>query len=151
MKTMDKILQEHPFFKELKEEYVTFIAGCASNVLFKEDEVIFKEGEQADRFYLLKGGLVSIDIPISSHKSVTVQTIGENDILGWSWLIPPYKARFTCRARKATRAVAFDGKCLREKCENNPDLGYELLKRLTQVFTQRLSATRLQLLSMYEK
>jgi len=151
MQTIDQILKEHPFFADLKEEYLELVTGCAKNVVFKTDEIILKEAAPADHFYLIRGGLVAIEIPISSDKQITIQTLGEGNILGWSWLIPPHQNRFNCRAIEPTRAIALDGKCLRGKCEENHDLGYDLLKRITRVTTQRLEATRLQLLNLYEK
>ena len=149
MKDIRAILGEHSFFKELKPEYLDFIAGCASNVNFKAGEMILREGEEADKFYIIRQGRVAIDIPVSKHRSITIQTIQGGDILGWSWLIPPYQHRFDARAVEDIRATALDGKCLRNKCEGNHDLGYELLKRLANVFTQRLEVTRMQLLDMY--
>ncbi|MFH0732155.1 MAG: cyclic nucleotide-binding domain-containing protein [Candidatus Omnitrophota bacterium] len=149
METIRDILKQHSFFKDLKPEYLDFIAGCASNVSFKAGEVILREGEDADKFYVIRHGKISIDIATSRHNSITIQTIKDGDILGWSWLIPPHKHRFNSRAIEDTRATALDGKCLRNKCEENHDLGYELLKRLAVVFTQRLETTRLQLLDMY--
>ncbi|MGB2599315.1 MAG: cyclic nucleotide-binding domain-containing protein [Candidatus Omnitrophota bacterium] len=143
-KTLEPILKKHPFFKDLEQEYLDFIAGCASNVVFKEGEIIMKENEPADKFYLIREGMVAIEIT----RSITIQTLEGGDILGWSWLIPPYRYRFTCRVVENVRAIALDGKCLREKCEKNHDLGYELLKRLTGVFTQRLEATRKQIISL---
>ncbi len=144
METLEPILKKHPFFKDLEQEYLDFIVGCASNVVFKEGEIIMKENDPADKFYLIREGLVAIEIT----RSITIQTLQGGDILGWSWLIPPYRYRFNCRAVEKIRAIALDGKCLREKCEKNHDLGYELLKRLTGVFTQRLEATRKQIISL---
>lgn len=141
------ILREHSFFKDLPSKHFDFIVGCASNVVFKEGEIILKEGESADKFYLVRTGHVAIYI--DRPKQITIQTIHGGDILGWSWLVPPYQHRFSAKAIEDTRAVALDGKCLREKCEKNPELGYELLKRLVVVFTARLEATRLQLMDMY--
>jgi CRP-like cAMP-binding protein len=92
--------------------------------------------------------MAAIDIPISERRIITIQTVGTGDIVGWSWLIPPYRYRFNCRIVEDTRAIVLDGKCLREKCEKNHDLGYELLKRLAGVFTQRLEATRKQIISL---
>lgn len=149
MENLESILKEHPFFKDLKQEYFDIILGCASNVRFKEGGIIFREGDKANKFYLIRYGRVAIDVSLSNHRSVSIQTIQDGDILGWSWLIPPYRARFLCRAVVDTRAIALDGKCLREKCENNHDLGYELLMRMTRVFTQRLENTRIQLLNLY--
>jgi CRP-like cAMP-binding protein len=149
IKDIKVILSEHSFFKGLCEEYLDFIAGCASNVVFKAGDIILKEGKEADRFYLIRHGKVAIDIETTSTDSITIQTLKENEILGWSWLIPPHRNRFTARAVEETRAIALDGKCLRNKCEKNHDLGYELLKRLAGVFTERLEVTRMQLLNMY--
>lgn len=144
METLEPILKKHPFFKDLQQEYLDFIVGCASNVVFKERQLIMKENEPADKFYLIREGMVAIQIT----NNITIQTLQSGDILGWSWLIPPYKYRFNCKAVEKVRAIALDGKCLREKCEKNHDLGYELLKRLTVVFTQRLEATRKQIVSL---
>jgi len=147
MITIESILKEHSFFKSLPAKYFDFIVGCASNVVFKKGEVILKEGQSADKFYVIRSGLVAIYI--DQRRQNPIQTIKEGDILGWSWLIPPYTYRFSAEAVENTRAVILDGKCLRGKCEKNSDLGYELLKRLMSVFTQRLEATRLQLLDVY--
>jgi CRP/FNR family cyclic AMP-dependent transcriptional regulator len=147
METVGQILQKHSFFKDLPAQYFDFIVGCATHVVFKKGDIILKEGEPADKFYLIRSGLVSICI--SQRRNIAIQTIQEGDILGWSWLIPPHRYRFSAEAVENTRAVMLDGKCLREKCEKNSDLGYELLKRLATVFTQRLEATRLQLLDVY--
>jgi CRP/FNR family cyclic AMP-dependent transcriptional regulator len=147
METLEPILRNHSFFKDLPSEYFEFIVGCASHLVLKPEEVILKEGDPADKFYIIRSGHVAIYIDQPRH--ITIQTLNEGDILGWSWLIPPYRYRFSAKALENTRAVALDGKCLRGKCEKNPDLGYELLKRLMVVFTERLEATRLQLLDLY--
>ena len=147
METMGSILKDHSFFKDLPSIHFDFIVGCASNIVFKKGEVILKEGEPADKFYIIRGGLVAIYI--DQRRQSPIQTIREGDILGWSWLIPPHRYRFSAEAVENVRAVVLDGKCLREKCEKNSELGYELLKRLIRVFTQRLEATRLQLLDIY--
>ena len=147
METLEPILRQHSFFKGLPEKYIDFIVGCTTNAVFKAGEVVLKEGEPADKFYLIRSG--NIAIYIDQPSPITIQTIHEGDILGWSWLIAPYRYRFSAKAVENTRALALDGKCLREKCEKNSDLGYELLKRLVNVFTSRLEATRLQLLDIY--
>lgn len=150
METLRPILEVHPFFKDLKPEYLDFMVGCASNVRFKEGEIILKEGDAAEKFFLVRQGKVAIEITKATHHAITIQTVHDGDILGWSWLIPPHRNRFNCRALEDTRAIALDGKCLRNKCEENRDMGYELLKRLAVVFTQRLEETRRQLINIYE-
>jgi len=151
MKDIKEIIKEHSFFKDLKPEYLDFIASCASNVVFKKDEMILREGDEANKFCLIRHGKVAIDIPLSKQRGITIQTIKDGDILGWSWLIPPHNYRFNARAITETQAISFDGKCLREKCESKNDLGYELLKRLITVFISRLEMTRMQLISSYER
>jgi len=149
IKNLEPILKEHSFFKDIPQKYFSFIVGCASNVVFKAGSSILKEGGDADKFYLIREG--NVDVHIGSPRHITVQTLHAGDILGWSWLIPPYQYRFSATAMDDVRAVALDGKCFREKCEKNPDLGYEVLKRLVSVLTGRLEATRLQLLDIYNK
>ena len=146
---MKDILKEHSFFKGIDEEYLDFIAGCSSNVSFKPDEIILKEGEPADKFYLIRRGNVAIFI--AHPQNITIQTIPEGNILGWSWLVPPYQYRFSAKAINDVHAIALDGKCLRGKCEENTKLGYDLLKRIVTVLTDRLEATRLQLLNIYNQ
>jgi CRP-like cAMP-binding protein len=147
METLEPILKQHSFFKDLPQKYIDFMLGCTTHVVFKAGEVILKEGESADKFYLIRSGKVAVYI--AKPQEIIIETIHENDILGWSWLIPPYRYRFSAKATESVRALALDGKCLREKCEENPDLGYVLLKRLVGVLTERLEATRLRLLDIY--
>ncbi len=149
METLERVIAEHPFLKDLAPEHLRLIAGCASNVRFKAGQFLFGEGEEADKFYMIRQGKVALQIPASPRSAITLQTIGEGEILGWSWLIPPYRWRFDARALELTRAIALDGKCLRTKSEEDHNLGYELLKRFSQVITERLEATRLQLLDVY--
>jgi len=149
METLEPILAQHPFLKDLEPKYVKLIAGCASNVRFNTGQYVFREGEEANQFYMIRQGKVAVQILAAQRGVITVQTIGEGEILGWSWLIPPYRWRFDARALEPTRAIALDGKCLRTKSEEDHDLGYELLKRFSSVIAERLEATRLQLLDVY--
>ncbi len=147
--TLEKIVAEHPFFEGLESGYMSLLVGCASNVRFEAGRHILREGEEAHEFYLIRQGRVSIEIVAPQRKPIVVDSIGEGERLGWSWLLPPYTWKFHARAIEATRAIALDGKCLRNKCEQNHDLGYELLKRFAQIMNRRLDATRLQLLDVY--
>lgn len=149
MESLERILVEHPFLKDLSPEHVHLIVGCAKNVVFEPNKFLFKENEEAQEFYILRSGKVALEIYTPEYGPITVQTIGEGEVLGWSWLIPPYEWNFDGRAVELTRAIALDGKCLRGKCEEDPVLGYELMKRLASVFEQRLYAMRLQLLDVY--
>jgi CRP/FNR family cyclic AMP-dependent transcriptional regulator len=149
MDTLKPILAQHSFFEELQPAYLDLLVGCASNVRFASGTYLFRQGEEASHFYLIRHGRIALEIHSPQRSPIVVETLEEGDILGWSWLIPPHLWRFDARVVDATRAIALDGKCLRTKCEENHDLGYELLKRFAHIVTQRLEATRLQLLDVY--
>ncbi|QQS49101.1 MAG: cyclic nucleotide-binding domain-containing protein [Acidobacteriota bacterium] len=149
MESLKPILSQHPFFSGLDDEYLDLVAGCAANVRFKPGETVFHEGEEAHQFYLIRHGKVALESYASNRGALTVQTLDEGDILGWSWLIPPYYWRFDARAVDLVRAIALDGLCLRTKCEADHHLGYELLKRFSHIIGQRLDATRFQLMDVY--
>jgi CRP/FNR family cyclic AMP-dependent transcriptional regulator len=149
METLEPILAKHPFFEELEPKYLQLMVGCASNVRFGAGETIFTEGSDADQFYLIREGKVVVDVPAGKYEPVTIDVLRTGDVLGWSWLVPPYTWRFNARATEPTRAIALDGKCLRKKADEDHDLGYELLRRVVQITAHRLHATRLQLLETY--
>jgi CRP-like cAMP-binding protein len=149
MENLERLLAEQPFFQELPPRYVQLLGGCASNTRFDAGQLIFRQGEEADQFYLLRHGRVAIEIHAPGRGPLTVQTVGEGEVLGWSWLMHPHRWHFDARAVTLVRALALDGKCLRTKCEEDHDLGYEFLKRFAQIIVQRLEATRLQLLDVY--
>jgi CRP-like cAMP-binding protein len=149
MESLEPILARHPFFQDLPAPHLALLVGCASNVRFAAGEFLFHAGEEANRFFLVREGHVAIEIAPPGGAAHTLQTIGAGNVLGWSWLIPPYRWKFDARTIEPTRALALDGQCLRTKCEADHDLGYELLKRFAQVLEERLQATRLQLLDVY--
>lgn len=149
MQTLEPIIAEHPFFEDLRPDYLGELVGCASNVRFDAGAVIFLEGGDADQFYLIREGTVSLDVYVPNRGVVTIQTIHDGDVLGWSWLFPPYQWHFDARAVESVRALAFDAKCLREKADADHELGYQLMQRFTKVIMERLQATRLQLLDLY--
>ena len=149
MGTLEPILAEHPFLQGLEPRLLSLLVGCAANVRFDPGQIIFRDDEAAGQFYLIREGQVAIEIATPTRGAVTIQTLGEGEVLGWSWLVPPYRWRFDARAVTLTRALALDGKCLRGKFEADPKLGYELLKRFTPIIGQRVEATRLQLLDLY--
>lgn len=149
MKDLKTLIKDHPFFAGLDDAYLELAAGCASNTHFKAGEYLFREGDAADHFYLLRSGRVRLEIAAPGREPVIVETIQADEVIGWSWLFPPYLWQFDAQATETVRATAFDGKCLRGKCAANHDLGYELAMRSAQVLMQRLQATRLQLLDVY--
>jgi len=149
METLECIIAQHPFFRHLEAHYTQMILGCASNVRFKAGEYIFREGDEAHEFYLIREGTVALEISAPLRKPIVVETLNEGDILGWSWLLPPYIWKFNAHATSVVQAIALDGKGLRTRCEENHDLGYALLNRFAQIIERRLEATRYQLLDIY--
>jgi CRP-like cAMP-binding protein len=149
METLERVIAEHSFFAGLEPQYTGLLTGCAANVRFEKGTYIFREGGEANEFYLVRAGKVALELFEPQRRSIIVSTLGEGEILGWSWLMPPYHWKFHAHAVEETRAIALDGKCLRTKCEQNHDLGYELLKRFAQIMEMRLEATRHQLLDVY--
>ncbi|HLJ58192.1 MAG TPA: cyclic nucleotide-binding domain-containing protein [bacterium] len=149
MREIDDLLADHPFFRGLPPDDLALIAGCASNVRFDGGSYLFHEGDPSDRFYLIRHGRVAIEISSPGRGRMTISTLGPGEMLGWSWLVPPYRKQSDSRALELVRATAFDGACIRKKCEEDPRLGYELLKRFAQIIGQRLRATRMQLLDVY--
>lgn len=149
MENLEQIIEHHPFFHGLEPRYIKLVAGCGSNVKFEAGEFLFKEGEEANAFFLLRRGKVAVEAFAAERGSLIIDTLTDGDILGWSWLIPPYNWHFDAKAVELTRAISLDARCLRTKCEEDHDLGYEVLKRFAHIIEDRLQATRIQLLDLY--
>ncbi|MDL1894305.1 cyclic nucleotide-binding domain-containing protein [Sphingobacteriales bacterium CHB3] len=149
MEDLTIILRQHPFLRGLSDEHMQTLIGCATNVRFAENSRLINEGELANKFFLVRSGRVALETEVSGRGGIRIQTVGPGEVLGWSWLISPYRWHFSGVAVMDTRAIALDAECLRKKCETDAHFGYEMLKRLASVMERRLEATRLQLLDMY--
>jgi len=149
METIEAILHDVPLFQGLTSAELELIAGCGSNVRFREGELLFRDGDEADTFYVLRHGSVALETFVPARGAVTIETLEAGEVVGWSWLFPPYRWHFDARALSLVRATKFDGACLRGKCENDPRLGYDLMSRFAQVVIERLQWTRLRLLDVY--
>ena len=148
VETLEPIIAQHQFLQGLEPQYLGLIVGCASNVRFNSGQFLFREGEEANQFYMVREGKVALQIS-TARQPIIIQTVDKGDVLGWSWLVPPYRWRFDARALELTRAIALDGRCLRRKSEEDHNFGYELLRRFSTIIVERLEATRLQLLDVY--
>ena len=149
IQSFEKVLAEHPFFKGLRPEHLDTLVGCAANVRFSTGEFLFREGQRIDHFWVIREGKVAIEVFVPNKREVTIETVEGGEVLGWSWLFPPYKAHFDARALTQVRALSLDGACLRGKCEKDTTLGYEFMRRFNQLVVERLEATRMQLLDLY--
>ena len=143
------ILRQHPFLAGLSEDHMQVLVGCASNVRFAEGAPLIHEGEIANKFYLVRAGRIALETDVNARGKIRIQTVGPGDVLGWSWLISTFRWHFNALAVADVRAVALDGECLRKKCEDDHDFGYEMLSRFSRVMERRLEATRVQLLDLY--
>lgn len=151
MKDIASLLNEHPFCQDLEPAIVELIAGCAKNVVFKENEYVLKEGNDADYFYLIRHGTVALEMFLPGRGPFTFLTVKSGEILGASWLIPPYRWNYDARAVELTRAIAFDCRCLRGKCESDHHVGYEMMKRFIPSLIERLNTARIQSADLYGK
>jgi len=149
MQTIDELLADIDVFRGLSDEHLDLIAGCALNRTFAAGDRLLTENEQADAFFAIRHGTVAIETYVPQRGGVTIETLHGGDVLGWSWLFPPYRTTFDARALGVVRTISFDGTCLRQKCDDDPQLGYELMKRFAAVMVERLQATRLRLLDVY--
>jgi CRP/FNR family cyclic AMP-dependent transcriptional regulator len=149
METIERLLAEHPFFKGLDEQYIKLMTGCASNVRYNQGEFINRDGDEADAFYLIRAGSVALDVYSPAKGEITYLTLREGELLGWSWLVFPYRIHGDVRAIQLTRAIKIDAKCLREKCTKDPQLELELFRRFVPIIVDRVEAMTMQLLDVY--
>lgn len=149
MKKIDNLLKEHPFFRELPEQDVTFIAGCGQNQVFKTGKYLAHESDPADFFYVIRSGKVAVELHSPGRGGVVLETLGPGEVLGWSWLFPPYRWSFDVRVVEEAHLIALDGRCVRQKAESDTALGFRLMKKFSAVMTERLRAARVQLVDLY--
>lgn len=150
MKEIAELLRHHPFAEGLDEDMLALIAGCAKNVVLQPGDYFLREGASADSFYLVRHGAVALETFVPGRGAFTFLTVKSGEIVGADWLIPPYRSSFDARAVELTRAISFDGKCLRGKCEADPRVGYEMMKRFIPPLVKRLQSARMQALGMYD-
>jgi CRP/FNR family cyclic AMP-dependent transcriptional regulator len=146
MKTIEATLAEQPFFQGLDPRHMHVAAHGAIEDKFDVHAYIFNEREKAGKFYILRKGKVALEGVSPLDKLITIDTLEAGDVLGWSWLLPPYHWQYSARVIEPAQLIVLDGVYLREKCEEDHDFGYELVKRAMQAIAQRLQTTRTQML-----
>ena len=148
--SIESLIRKHPFLKDLSPHQYRLLADSAMRTQFGAGEVIFQQGDPANRFYLIQSGKVGVEAWLRERGTIAIQTLEAGDVLGWSWLFPPYYWQFGARAVEPTEAIFIYGTPLREECETDHELGYELMKRVSAVMLERLQATRRHLLGLPE-
>ncbi len=144
------ILSDQPFFTGLERAHIELLAAYAIPRALEQDELVFRHQEPARHFYLIRNGTVVLEVPAISGPRLEVQSLGADEILGWSWLIPPYRWHFNARAEEPTELLQFDGAVILEHCEEEPAFGYQILKRFSALMSERLHAARERMIDQWD-
>ncbi|MGE3724145.1 MAG: Crp/Fnr family transcriptional regulator [Candidatus Sericytochromatia bacterium] len=149
MEIKEDAIRKQRHFKDLPAKYLQALIRCAQVQHFDPDTPIFKLGGPAEAFYLIQSGSVAIEMFSSQRGTVRIQTLHEGDLLGWSWLYPPYKWHFDAHTLEDCQILVFDAKAFLDQCEEDHEMGYQMQQRFGRIMVERLQATRLQLLDLY--
>ncbi|MGH8889240.1 MAG: cyclic nucleotide-binding domain-containing protein [Acidothermaceae bacterium] len=136
------VLADHPFFSELPIASLRRLATHVYRVDYVTGDAIIKEGASADRFFLIRRGLVKLDMEVPGRGRVDIETLGADSALGWSWLMSPYRWHLSATAVDRTSVLVFDASALRALLAGDPTLGYEFMRRITTMMFDRLETTR---------
>ena len=150
MNSLREEITTHPFFIGMRPEHLAHLAKNAREATYRAGEVIFREREPASECFLIQSGRVALEAH-EPGRTALIETLGENDILGWSWLFPPFEWHFQARAIEDAMVIVLDGAHLLVTAEADRDFGYELMKRMVQILIERLQAARRKLLSNNQK
>jgi CRP-like cAMP-binding protein len=143
------LLHAHPFLAGMTPQQLDRIARWGHRSLFHAGARVFSEGGKAERFWLIREGQIALDVHVPGRGDVVIETLGPGAVLGWSWLFPPHRWQFGATAVAQTLTVELDGAGVRRLCEEDPEIGSELYRRFMAVVVDRLQATRLRLLDLY--
>ena len=149
--TLLTAIGEQPFFEGLSQQHLQTLADCATRTLFVPGQIILRQGDPANRFYLIENGEAVVELNSKDGKPIVIQTLGPGRELGWSWVLSPYFEHFTVRSLTELKAIFFYGTFLRAKCEEDHDLGHEVMKRMAGVMGHRIEATSQRLLEFHGK
>ncbi|MBN8898412.1 MAG: cyclic nucleotide-binding domain-containing protein, partial [Rhodospirillales bacterium] len=142
---LEDTLAAHPFAADMDPDVLRTIAGCCSNAIYHPGDYLFREGEPADAFFLIRHGQVALEIHVPQGAPIVVETLEDGEIFGWSWMLAPYTWSNDARANDQVRVLKLDATCLRRKMEADRALGYELYRRFLPVMAQRLASSRMRI------
>jgi len=145
---VDQVLH-HPFFAGLDPVLVHEMVAKAEERSYDLGEMLVREGRPAEEFFLVIDGKVALEVGAADRAAITVETIGRGELLGWSWLVPPYRWRFDARATKPTQVIAINAAAARYALAAHPALGYQFLLKFLPIVAERLENTRVQLLDIH--
>jgi CRP-like cAMP-binding protein len=151
MPPLAEAIAAHRFAADMEPQHLKKLLDVAMFKQFEQDQIVFREGEPANRFYLICHGKIALESRHTGHSVPVVQFVGGGEVLGWSWLFPPYYWHFDARAVEPTSAIFFYGTRLRKESEEDPAFGYELMKRVAAVVIKRLQIVRVQWLQLQQE
>lgn len=147
--SIQQVLSDAPVFSGLSDDFIARLAAHASERKVQSGEVLFRSGEQARHFFMLIDGEVSIEIPAVTGPTLQVQRLRPIRVLGWSWLLPPFKWSFNARAETDSTVLEFDGEAVLKDCEADPAFGYEVIKRFSALMAERLDAAHKKMMEQW--
>ncbi len=146
---LESYLLTQKFFADMQPEFVRFLARHAEERRLEQDHILFRHDAPARHFYLIRSGKICLEIPAISGPTLEVQHLGAGQVLGWSWLIPPYAWNFNARAEGPSEVIEFDGRPILARCDEDPVFGYELLKRFSSLMSERLDVARQKMMDQW--
>lgn len=150
MEPVKTLLNEHPFFKDFSKQHIRKIIDITSQISFNPGQYIFRDGEEANSFFLILQGIISLEVYVPNRGPVTLGRLDAGDVLGWSWLYPPHRWHFDARALEAAHMLVLNGKTLRKMIEDDHEFGFQMMKKISLVMEDRLQAARLKLMEVYD-
>ena len=144
--SITEYLSAHEFFSEFRDDDLKFLCECSSMREIKKGQILFLQGEHADKFYVVRSGRISLQMPAIMGPTLEIQTMDEDQVLGWSWLISPYQWNFQTKAEDDSELLQFDGAAILAQCEQDPKLGFELVKKFAALMSVGLNAARLKMM-----
>ena len=144
--SITEYLSAHEFFSEFSDDVLKFLCECSSTREIKKGQILFLQGEHADKFYVVRSGRISLQMPAIMGPTLEIQTVDEDQVLGWSWLISPYQWNFQTKAEEDSELLQFDGAAILARCEQDPKLGFELVKKFAALMSVGLNTARLKMM-----
>lgn len=150
MRPIDDIIARHEFFKDFRPDHLELLQSCAEEKRFNRDQYLLRQGQGAERFFLIRKGEVHLELVSPEGRRISMQVLGPGDIVGWSWMVPPYKWSFDAQAVETTIAIVFDGAALRKRCEKDFEFASRIQGKICEALTRRLVAACEQILELHE-
>lgn len=142
-------MADHRFFQPLEPEMRERLAECAEYVKYDKGARILTEGDPANSFFAIQGGRVAVGVHTPHRGLAIIETLQTGDVLGWSWLLPPYRWNFDAVALAPVRAIEFHAQCIRPYLDENPKAAYALVTGIAGVMEERLQSARMRLIDLY--